>query len=119
MACRSVSGAFGMQGKMATILVADDEPAIASHVANTGRDALSLAEERPPDVILSDVMMPQASRRGYTCRALKNVLAHMRREDWCRPGKRYRLRVAPQMGNQPAIWGQRGLGHMMLVLPQS
>src|SRR3954452_20452990 len=83
MAYRSPGGALGVQGKMATILVADDEPAIASlladfltfaghtvHVAHTGRDALALAEERRPDVILSDVMMPYLDGIAL-CRALR------------------------------------------------
>ena len=65
------------------ILVADDEPAITALVAEMltysgfevftargGREALRLAREERPDLILLDVMMPDLDGRD-TCRALK------------------------------------------------
>jgi CheY-like chemotaxis protein len=61
---------------MKTVLVADDEPTLLSLIADLladegyavvtardGREALDLASEEPPDLILLDVMMPRLDGR--------------------------------------------------------
>ena len=73
---------------MKSIIVADDEPALITALthllepegygvrpAANGRDALSLHEESPADLILSDVMMPMLNGHG--------LVAELRhRGDW-------------------------------------
>ena len=66
-----------------TILVVDDEPSIRLAVARmleknysileaeNGEDAIQIAEEKKPDLILIDLMMPKMD--GYTaCSKIKN-----------------------------------------------
>ncbi len=90
---------------MATILVADDEPAIATlladileadghtvMLAHDGREALALAEAQRPDVILSDVMMPFLDGIGL-CRALRQ-----------RPGTRRIPVLLMSAASPPAGW---------------
>lgn len=69
---------------MAQILIAEDERDIRELIAFTlgavghniiqasnGEDALRLAQENPPDLIMTDVRMPRLT--GYElCRAIKN-----------------------------------------------
>ena len=66
------------------VLIADDEPNIVAAleyllqqggyevlIARNGDEALAILEERPPDLVLLDVMMPR--RSGYEiCRDIRN-----------------------------------------------
>ncbi len=68
---------------LATILIAEDSPTQAQELimlledqgfaviaARNGREALTLAQEKPPDLIISDIVMPEMD--GYSlCRAIK------------------------------------------------
>ena len=69
---------------MATVLIVDDERPIRELLADVleagghrtvqadhGRQALDLAEREPPDLIISDVMMPVLNGR-VLCRRLKS-----------------------------------------------
>ena len=82
---RSIAAEVRLQGRR--VVIADDDPAVVwfladllktagflVHEAFDGRQALDLAYETSPDLVLSDVLMPKVD--GYSlCRALRRDVA--------------------------------------------